>query len=261
MRQEESLIRPKPFQGFRGARILYVPVDVPSGIIRKHLFKSASKIKTTEWGTLCRIGEKIVLFQAMGAPLAVMTFERLIAGGADEVLVLGFCGSLNPGLGIGSAVIVDRAYADEGTSRRYLPGRKYFRGSSDLRKTVEKKLSAGNLPFARAAAVSTDAPFRETPGWIRAARKKGCDVVDMEISAVFALAAFRGIRAAALFLVSDELFAGTSRDEHSPVAYINGRVRRKMTPGQSPEPPPPWRHGFFDDGLDAGVKSYFLPFL
>ena len=35
-----------------------------------------------------------------------------------------------------------------------------------------------------------------------------------------------------------------SRDEpsarHSPVAYIHGRVRRKLTPGQSPGPRPPW---------------------
>jgi len=38
-----------------------------------------------------------------------------------------------------------------------------------------------------------------------------------------------------------------SRDEpsarHSPEAYINGRVRRNWTPGQSPGPPPPWGAG------------------
>jgi len=252
MRQEEALISPKPFPSFRGERILYVPVDVPSGVIRKHLSKSASKIKTTEWGTLCRIGDKIVLFQAMGAPLAVMTLERLIAGGAKEVVVLGFCGSLNPALGIGSAVSVNRACADEGTSRHYWPGRSCFRGSTIFRKTIEQGLSAGKLPFVQAAAVSTDAPFRETPGWIAAARKKGCAVVDMETSAVFALAAFRGIRAAALFLVSDELLAGKSSAEPS---------RRERIPGPMRPPQLLWKSGFSDEGLAAGVKSYFLPFL
>jgi hypothetical protein len=40
---------------------------------------------------------------------------------------------------------------------------------------------------------------------------------------------------------------GEPRDEpsarHSPVAYIHRRVRRKLTPGQSPGPRPPWMRG------------------
>jgi len=227
----ESIIRPKPFKSFHGERVVYVPVDVPSGSIQKHLRKNSSFAKTTEWGTLFQLDDKTVLFQAMGAPLAVMTLERLIAGEAKEIYLLGFCGSLDPRLKIGTAVSLDKALAEEGTSRHYAPRKKYFMASPDLRRSIEKKLTSGRLPFVRAAGVTTDAPFRETPAWLRSMRRRGCDTVDMEASAVFALAGYRRVQAGALLVVSDELFSEK------------------------------WQHGFFGAGLEDKVKEYFFPFL
>jgi hypothetical protein len=47
--------------------------------------------------------------------------------------------------------------------------------------------------------------------------------------------------------VNPEIQIHKSKDEpsarHSPVAYIDGRVRRKWTPGQDQGPPPPWTPG------------------
>ena len=60
---------------------------------------------------------------------------------------------------------------------------------------------------------------------------KGIDLVDMECSAVFALAEFYGIQAYALMMISDELFSG----EWNRVAYDSEWTRQ--------------------------VKDYFLPFL
>jgi len=231
MDKSRPILRPKPFKKFRAARVIYIPVDLPPGLMANHLREKASRIEMSEWGTLIAIPNKTVVFKTMGAPLAVMTLERLLAGGAAEILLLGFCGALTPRLGIGTAVSAVKAYADEGTSRHYAPGKKIFKPAAAFQKAVEDALSSRSLPFATATAVSTDAPFRETPEWLAAMRRKGCDVVDMETSAVFALAAHYRRPAASLMLVSDVL----DRDA--------------------------WRNGFFDSGLKDEVRRYFLPFL
>lgn len=86
------------------------------------------------------------------------------------------------------------------------------------------------LHFHRGATVSMDAPFRETQAWLRKMTRKGMDVVDMEASAIFALARFYGLQAAAVMIVSDELFAGR------------------------------WTNGFADLRLEERVRDYFFPF-
>ncbi len=229
--KSRPIVRPKPFQGLHVDRAIYVPVDVPSGIIKKHLRATAVKEKQTAWGTLFGLDRTAVLFQAVGAPLAIILLERLVASGAREILVLGFCGSLNPEYKLASPLIITKAYADEGTSCHYCPGKKVFRASPILQKAVEQRLADRGLPFFRGAAVSTDAPFRETPAWIRHMRRKRMDVVDMEASAVFGLARFHQLPAAALLIVSDELFSGR------------------------------WKNGFADPRLAKIVRDYFFPFL
>ena len=56
---------------------------------------------------------------------------------------------------------------------------------------------------------------------------------------------------------------GPSRDEpsarHSPVAYIHGRVRRKLTPGQSPGPRPPWSGDTLPCGESGLCMRMFAP--
>jgi len=71
--------------------------------------------------------------------------------------------------------------------------------------SLEQTIRSQGLPLLPGAVVSTDAPYRETPSWRDRWLDSGADGVDMEASAVFALAEFRGIRAASLLIVSDEL--------------------------------------------------------
>jgi purine-nucleoside phosphorylase len=163
--------------------------------------------------------------------LAVLSLEKLVVSGGKEILILGFCGSLNPEDKLASPIIITKAYADEGTSGHYCPCKKVFPASPVLQKSVEKILKNRGLPFLRGAVVSTDAPYRETPAWIRKMRQRGMDVVDMEVSAVFGLARFHGLPAAALMIVSDELFSGR------------------------------WKNGFSEPRLANTVQDYFFPLL
>lgn len=55
---------------------------------------------------------------------------------------------------------------------------------------------------------TTDAPFRETPEKITRFRKQGAIAVEMECTALMAIASFRDIHFAAVLTITDELFSG-----------------------------------------------------
>jgi len=204
-KKDEGIIKPQPIKGFDQRAVIYIPVDLPSLTIQKVLKKRAKKTKTTPLGQLYGFENRAVLSQCVGAPLAVLMLERLIISGAQEIIILGFCGALDKHTDIGEAVSVTEAASEEGTSKHYFPRKKLFRASSRLRARVENTLSEQRLSFVNGPVVSTDAPFRETRSWLDRNKARGIGFVDMETSAVFALADFYGIQAAALHLVSDQL--------------------------------------------------------
>ncbi len=230
-KKDASIIKPQPIKGIRGRRVVYIPVDSPTLTVQKALKKRSKKQKITPFGHLFFLKNITVLHQCVGAPLAVLSLERLIASGIQEILILGFCGALDENVDIGEAVSIDDATSDEGTSTHYCPQKKNFRASSHFQRNVESVLIERKLPFIHGAVVSTDAPFRETHLWLKRHRAKGVGFVDMETSAVFALADFYGIQAAALHLVSDRLTSSTHQ------------------------------MGFHSIRILANIRKYFLPFL
>ena len=142
----------------------------------------------------------------LGAPQAVMGVEKLIALGAERVWVYGWCGSLQPDLKIGDLVIPTEAVSEEGTSRHYPVGDRPVRTDEALNQRVEAALSEGGYAFRKGTVRTTDAPYRETPHKVKAYRDKGVLAVEMEMSALMTLAAFRAVRLGGLLVVSDELF-------------------------------------------------------
>lgn len=222
-----SLVNPKPIRGFNHKKVFYIPWDLPSGMISHALKRIAGSRSDLGFFSLFRLDGKSVLFGALGASAAAIAIETVIASGAEEIILLGFCGSLSREFRIGDAVGIIRAIADEGTSRCYFPRRKTFLPAPGLADELEK--SAVALP--KGAIISTDAPYRETRAWLKRSRQRGAQLVDMETSAVFALAAFRGVRAASLQIVSDEIFSGR------------------------------WKTGFLCPLLEDRVRDVFLPLL
>lgn len=204
--KEKAIVKPKAFRGFRRKKVLYIPCDFPEGTILEPLKKITLKEKNLGFGYLFLLEDKIVLYQSIGAPAAILSLEPLIVSGAKEITILGFCGSLNPSYRLTNATIITKAFSEEGTSRHYFSKKKFFYPSPSLKRHLEGELQKRKLPFCTGSIVSTDAPYRETRSWLFQKQKKGLDFVDMECSAVFALAKFYGIQAAALMIISDELF-------------------------------------------------------
>ena len=229
--RDEVIVKPRPIRGFKKSRILYIPCDSPYGTIRNFTKKEICKEKNLGFGKLFLFKDKTILYQSVGAPAAVLALESLIASGAKEILMLGFCGSINARYKYLNAAVITKAYSEEGTSRHYFPKRRVFTPSPKLSREIESRLTVKKLFFYRGSLVSTDAPYRETTSWLKKNQSRGIDLVDMEASAVFALAENHGVEAAALMIITDE-------------------VSSKK-----------WKTGFKYPRLIRCVKDYFFPFL
>lgn len=145
----------------------------------------------------------------MGAPMATMLLEQLIALGARRFLYLGFCGALAPSYCIGDGFIPQRAIREEGTSYHYLPADVEPNSSPHLNALLQTHATEQSLAVRQGPIWTTDAPYRETADKIRHFQTAGVHAVDMEMAALFAVAHYRGCEVAALLLVSDECYHPT----------------------------------------------------
>lgn len=147
----------------------------------------------------------------LGAPHAVLGLEKMIALGARRIWVTGWCGSLQPDLGIGELVMPLDAHSEEGTSWHYpLHGHTPV-ADEGMRGVIASALSGREVKARTGRVWTTDAPYRETRHKVRAFRDEGLVAVEMELSALLTVSAFRGVRLACLLVVSDELAGLTWR--------------------------------------------------
>ena len=142
----------------------------------------------------------------MGAPMAVLLLEQLIALGARQFLYLGFCGALAPSYRIGDLFMPVQAVREEGTSYHYLPAEVLPCASPQVQAALQAQAHLLQLPVRQGPIWTTDAPYRETPQKIRQLQEAGVHAVDMEMAALFAVAQYRGCEVGALLVVSDECY-------------------------------------------------------
>ncbi len=209
MRKEPSITRPE-FSGppLPAGRLIYFPF-FPDSELPGRLSREASAGLTVGPGRLFLLDRAAVLLGGLGAPAGIMALEKIRQLGLREILLLSYCGSLSPELVIGQVFLPVKALSQEGTSRHYSRARNgFYFPSPGVIKELRQFLSRNNLTWTEGAIVSTDAPYRETVSWMKSLKWKKIMAVDMEISAVLSFAAFYRLRAAGLFIVSDELFSG-----------------------------------------------------
>jgi uridine phosphorylase len=142
---------------------------------------------------------------AIGAPMAVLALEKLVALGAKRILVYGWCGSLTESLAVGDILLPTRALSEEGTSVHY-PLSSRAEASQLLLQPLTDRLQAENIKVKTGTVWTTDAPYRETWDKIRRYSSQSVLGVEMEFAALCTVAAFRDVELAAMLLVSDELW-------------------------------------------------------
>ena len=128
---------------------------------------------------------------AVGAAFAVLVAEELFASGCQFLLSMTSAGQILPVQAPPYFIIISRALRDEGTSYHYLPPADYSTANNLLVQQAEEALSGSGLAVRTGATWTTDAPFRETPDAIEAAKQAGILAVEMEAAALYAFAAAR----------------------------------------------------------------------
>lgn len=142
----------------------------------------------------------------LGAPQAVLVLEKLIALGSRVIIVFGWCGSMQPDVKIGDWLLPNYARSEEGTSTHYPMRSEKFSPDADLLTRLQDHCQQKGVPVRLGPIWTTDALLRETVHKVRAYGKEGLLAVEMELSALFHVAAYREVRLVGLLVVSDELF-------------------------------------------------------
>jgi len=143
---------------------------------------------------------------ALGASAATLLLEKMIVLGVRKVWLVSCCGALDPAFSIGDLVLGRSAVSGEGVSRYYTD-----RHVMNPDPFESEKIASFAEQFAGSVEDgviwSTDAPYRERRSTLVSLREEyGVSAVDMEFSALCAVAAHRGISFGGLFVVSDLLW-------------------------------------------------------
>lgn len=143
----------------------------------------------------------------IGAPVAAIMMEELVALGIRRVVSVGTAGCLQRGMAVGDLVLCTGAIRDEGVSYHYIEP-----GASALPDTAMTDqlgaalaAGAGDRPLHTGPTWTIDAPYRETVEEARHYQALGVQTVEMEAAALFAVASHRGIQIASAFVISDSL--------------------------------------------------------
>lgn len=154
-----------------------------------------------------RIGDQeIAAFNApVGAASCVGIIEDLIQFGMEKLVLFGTCGVLDQDIEATSIMIPTAALRDEGTSYHYLPASDEVEVNQSSLPLCQAFLKKHQISHTIGKVWTTDAPYRETIDKMKRRKEAGAICVDMECSAVAALAAFRGFELCHFFYAADHL--------------------------------------------------------
>jgi uridine phosphorylase len=161
-------------------------------IVRKaHLISEMgpNSIYTLDWQ-----GQQLtVMHPGVGAPLAAGFLEELIAQGLDRFIAVGGAGVLVNATHAGYPFILTSAVRDEGTSYHYLPQGREVLPAPQAVAALQAALEERKMPYELVKTWTTDAIYRETVAKRDLRVSEGCQVVEMEAAAFFAVAQFRKV--------------------------------------------------------------------
>jgi len=161
------------------------------------------------------LGKRIAVFNpGVGAPAAATSLEDIIGLGATKIIGCGGAGIVKQGLDVGHIIVPTGAVRDEGTSHHYQPVEVAVVPHPLAVDAIDAELSDAGVPHDKGLTWTTDAIFRETPEKVARRREQGCISVEMEASAMFAVAMFRGAVYGQLLYAGDDVSAQTWDHRH-----------------------------------------------
>ncbi len=146
-----------------------------------------------------------LMMAAVGAPSCVGMMEEAFAMGVETAVVFGNCGVLDQRIRDCSIILPTSALRDEGTSYHYAPAAEEIAVNPVYREDFCRMLEEIGCSYTLGKVWTTDAFYRETREKMRRRRAAGCVCVDMECSALAALARFRDKEVFQFFYAGDNL--------------------------------------------------------
>jgi uridine phosphorylase len=153
----------------------------------------------------------------IGAPQAARIIEAMSAVGVKKFMVTGGAGTLNDSVTKNKTLVAYSAVRDEGTSYHYLPPSREIEINPKVLASIEKTLKRENKPYQLVKSWTTDGIFRETAHKVELRKTEGCDVVEMECSAFYAVAKAKNLSIGQLLYAGDIVSTNSwdYRDWHS----------------------------------------------
>ena len=150
--------------------------------------------------------KRIALFHpGIGSPLAAGLFEEAIAMGMNRFIACGGAGVLDKNIAVGHLIIPTSAIRDEGTSYHYIEPEREVEPSKEAVEALIATLKKHKCKYLLSKTWTTDAIYRETRQKAEMRKSEGCLTVEMECSALCAVARFRGVKFAQLLYGGDDV--------------------------------------------------------
>ena len=151
--------------------------------------------------------ESVAVYLAyFGAPAAGLLLETLIASGVERFVMVGQAGSISPRCAIGDVFLPTWGVREEGTSYHYLPPDVVCHPTGELLDVVRGYLDG--VGVVEGGVWTIDAAFRETPDKVESFAQREVLAVEMECTAMMAIAMVRRVAFAAALVITDHLFSG-----------------------------------------------------
>lgn len=173
-----------------------------------------------------------IIGRAVGASFAVLIAEELFVSGCELLISVTSAGQITPLSQPPYFVLIERALRDEGTSYHYLPPAPYSMLQPALREQLRSGWNQERVPLQIGTSWTTDAPFRETEAMIARCRRAGIATVEMEASALYALALAKNYPIACFAHVTntmatdgDDFEKGPDQGSHAILAVIEESLR------------------------------------
>lgn len=167
----------------------------------------------------------------VGAAGAGVCFEELARAGVRTFVRAGTCGSIQDGVVDGDLVVATAAVRDEGLTPRLVPLGFPAAADPDLSLALRAAAGAGDDTIHAGTVLTTDLFYPSAAlgvDW-RTWQKSGVLAVEMELSALYVIAALHGIRAASLLVVDgNPTRAAADMSEYDPYRPVVQEATERM---------------------------------
>jgi uridine phosphorylase len=172
---------------------------------------------------------------AVGAPAAAVVLEEVIAAGAKEIIIFGPAVAFSPLVAVGDLILPTESVIADGTSPFYVSPRAGAKPDAGMRSTAAHLLERGGAIYRSGRVASCDAVYVRPAARYKSLRRARVLAVDMELAALLAVSRFRGVKAAAVLVVSAPVGGVPTELGADRPVFLNAVVRAAAALANWPE--------------------------